>query len=95
VKFAIETYRGRYRYFAKHHGARSARQLRFVVLVSLLLRLVSRGVARCLSANPEKLHLYESTKLLLKWNFQLSVDRFLEYDEEPNIGVERMRPPGI
>ncbi len=44
VRFKLETYRNRYRYFNKHFGAEGARQIRLVSLLHLGLRYIGLAV---------------------------------------------------
>lgn len=85
IKFALETYRSRYRYFYKYYGREGARRCRHVALLWLRVRQLGYGLihlARPTDALKSRMHMY---RVAAEWNQRLDPVRFVEAGEEPEI----------
>jgi GT2 family glycosyltransferase len=85
IRFVLESYRNRYRYFYKHYGREGARRCRHVSLAWLRVRQLAYGVVR--SARPtdalkSRMNMY---RVAIEWNQRLDPVRFIEAGEEPTI----------
>jgi GT2 family glycosyltransferase len=92
IRFALETYRSGYRYFHKHYSMRGARKLRIIVLVNLLIRQFGYGLISLFKKSDALKSRLEKYRVVIKWNSQLNVDRFISTGEEPDIGYEPLAP---
>jgi GT2 family glycosyltransferase len=93
IRFEIETYRSRYRYFFKHFGRRGAIGLRRTTLLHLWIRRVGYtllGYVRPSEALSNRLKMY---RVAIEWNTRLDPIRFAETGEEPDVGYAPMAPP--
>lgn len=85
VRFELEAYRSRYRYFYKHFGPRGARRCRAVALVGLRVRQMGYGLTQLMKPS-ESLHSrLEMYRVIAHWNSLLDPVRFVEAGEEPEI----------
>lgn len=94
IRFALETYRSRYRYFYKHFGKRGAVRLRMLCLLDLGLRRIGYGLVRVLwpteaEALDNRLRMYQ---VLIAWNWRLDPVGFLRGDGEPDLGYAPLAP---
>jgi len=83
VRFELERYRSRYRYFYKHFGPGGARRCRSTVLAWIAVRQLGWslvGVLRRSDILKSRLEMYRVTK---DWNRKLDPVRFVEFGEEP------------
>jgi GT2 family glycosyltransferase len=85
IRFVLESYRNRYRYFYKHYGREGARRCRHVSLAWLRVRQFGYGLVR--SARPtdalkSRMNMY---RVAIEWNQRLDPVRFIEAGEEPTI----------
>lgn len=89
TRFALETYRGAYRYMAKHFGDGCLGWVRGCCLLKISLRWAYYGVRRALGGKvpAERLTMYRT---LLSWHWRLDPSRFLESGEEPEVGFQPM-----
>ena len=93
IRFNLETYRGRYRYFYKHFGPSSLNRLRWIVLVHLSIRFVGyavRGKLKPSDAITNRLAMY---RVVLGWNWRLRPMEFIESGKEPPTAYEPLAPP--
>ncbi len=89
IKFELEKYRSRYRYFYKHFGAKGARRCRYVVLAWFRVRQLGWGLFGLLSTSEvlnSRLVMY---RVAAEWNGKLDPIRFVENGEEPEILQQR------
>lgn len=85
VRFALERYRSRYRYFYKHFGPESARRCRRAILAWINVRQIGWGVKGMIlpsEAVKARLEMYRVTK---EWNEQLNPVEFVERGLEPQL----------
>jgi GT2 family glycosyltransferase len=89
IRFELEKYRSRYRYFYKHFGPSGARQCRRTVLAWIRVRQMAwslSGLMRSSDMLRSRLGMYHVTA---EWNKRLDPVRFVESGEEPTL-VENM-----
>jgi GT2 family glycosyltransferase len=85
IRFALEKYRSRYRYFYKHFGPTGARRCRLTVLTWIRVRQLGwmmSGVLSPSSVLKERLAMYRITA---EWNKRMDPVRFVELGEEPQL----------
>lgn len=85
LRFELEKYRNRYRYFYKHFGPAGARRCRHTVLAWIRVRQLGwtlAGLVTAPQALAERLEMYRATAL---WNVRLDPVRFVETGEEPDL----------
>ncbi len=85
LKFELEKYRSRYRYFYKHFGSKGAVRCRRVALAGLLLRRVGYGTLNTLKHDKNIQQRLEGIDLLADWNMHLDPVRFVQLGEEPKV----------
>jgi len=92
IRFALETYRSRYRFFYKHYGVKGLISIRRINLLSLGLRYYGyRAIS--LFKNSEALqNRLKKDAVALKWNFRIDPVEFIRTGEEPNLGYEPLAP---
>ena len=93
IRFALERYRNRYRYFYKHYGRKGARRCRQVALVWLRVRQLGYGLihlATPTDALKSRMHMY---RVAAEWNRHLDPVRFIEAGEEPKIDATEISQP--
>jgi GT2 family glycosyltransferase len=85
IRFELERYRSRYRYFHKHFGPEGARRCRHTVLAWIRVRQLGWRVFGMLLTSEvlkDRLAMYRVTA---KWNTRLDPVRFVENGEEPGV----------
>ena len=95
VRFALETYRSRYRFFYKHFGEIALRRIRWVSLLHLSVRWLGYSVLAIVrpgTALRDRLACY---RVLLTWNWQIDPVRFVREGAEPQLGVAPLTPPPV
>jgi GT2 family glycosyltransferase len=95
IRFALETYRGGYRYFYKHYGVKGVTVIHKVYLLRFRLRLAAYGVLRIFKrteALENRLKLY---RVAIKWHSQLDPLKFITTGAEPDVGFEPLAPAPI
>jgi hypothetical protein len=83
IKFALETYRGRYRYFYKHYGARGAWRCRRVSMAAVRFRQLGYGLVKLIRPTDGIRRRLEMYHVLMRWNKELDPVRFVENGEQP------------
>jgi GT2 family glycosyltransferase len=92
IRFALETYRSRYRYFYKHFGRSGAIQVRWLSLLDLCVRHAGyslRGALRSSEALENRLKMY---RVLIAWNWRLDPLQFIGMGAEPDLGYAPLAP---
>lgn len=85
VRFELERYRSRYRYFYKHFGASGARRCRRTVLAWIRVRQFGWTLSGAFS-RPESLkNRLEMYRVTAAWNQRLDPVRFVEHGDEPTV----------
>lgn len=92
IRFALETYRSRYRYFYKHFGAKGAIRFRKITLLHLQVRQFGYGILSLIRPTEALAGRLEMYRVSLKWNRELDPLRFVRTGEEPDLGYQPMAP---
>ena len=92
IRFILETYRGRYRYFFKHYGRKGLVRIRRVALLHLGVRMAGYGLLRLFKSDERLENRLAMYRVALKWNRQLDPVRFIETGEEPDLGYAPLAP---
>lgn len=87
IRFALERYRSRYRYFYKHFGSAGARRCRRTVLTWIRLRQLGWGLSGVFSSSEVLTRRLEMYRVTAEWNARLDPVRFVENGDEPEIAV--------
>ncbi len=88
IRFYLETWRNRYRYFFKHYGARGARRCRTAALAWLIIRFCGYGLLRMVrNTEPLRARL-EMYSVAIRWHRRIDPVRFVRLGEEPDVGYE-------
>jgi GT2 family glycosyltransferase len=91
IRFVVESYRNRYRYFYKHFGPTAARRCRWVVLLGIGVRRIAYGgLARVHPSDSLRSRL-EMYRAAANWNRKVDPVRFVQKAEEPRIEPETVR----
>jgi GT2 family glycosyltransferase len=93
VRFALETYRSRYRYFYKHFGRDGVTRMRWLILLYLGTRHVGYSVRRAISSSEALENRLNMYRVVIDWNRRLDPLRFIETGEEPDVGHLPLAPP--
>lgn len=93
TRFALETYRSRYRYFYKHFGRDSLGRLRHISLLHLWVRYCGYSLKQAWKPTDTVNRRLSIYKTLMEWNRKLDPVRFIEDGEEPNVGFTPLAPP--
>lgn len=83
LRFALETYRSRYRFFYKHFGEAGLRRIRRVSLIHLAVRWLGYrllSIVKPAKAFSDRLHSY---RVLISWNWRVDPLRFVTTGDEP------------
>ena len=88
VRFALETYRSRYRFFYKHFGRSGVVRIRWISLLNLWIRRMAYGLLRRAKPTESLENRLKMYQVLLGWNWRLNPIRFIESGEEPEVGYE-------
>jgi N-acetylglucosaminyl-diphospho-decaprenol L-rhamnosyltransferase len=92
IRFALETYRSRYRYFYKHFGTSGLKQMRWVSLLDLGIRYLAYGVwqqVRPHDALENRLKMYA---VAMAWNWRVDPVQFIGIGDEPDLGYAPLAP---
>jgi GT2 family glycosyltransferase len=92
IRFKLEAYRSRYRFFFKHYGERALWSIRWVSLLGLYLRRAGYGFRSWVLANEALGSRLEMYRVLVAWNLRLDPLRFILHGEEPAVGYEPLAP---
>lgn len=85
VRFSLEKYRSRYKYFYKHYGLSGARKCKTVTCADLWIRRLGYGVLSAVCKNRGYKSRIELYKMAIRWNSRLRLDRFIASGEEPKM----------
>ena len=87
IKVLLETQRGKYKYFYKHHGLKDAKRMRWVSLIDYGVRFAGYSVVRVFKRSNSLNDRLKMYRVVLKWHWQLNPQRFIENGEEPKPGL--------
>jgi N-acetylglucosaminyl-diphospho-decaprenol L-rhamnosyltransferase len=83
IRFELERYRNRYRYYYKHFGARRLPAVRRAVQVRLRVRQLAYGFLNLFSSAETVRQRVEVLGVVARWNKALDPVQFVEKGEEP------------
>lgn len=86
IRFAIERYRSRYKYFYKHYGARGLRHCQWFSLASIRIRQAGYSLIGFFNPSEATHNRLEMYRAVAQWNRLLDPIRFVERGEEPDLG---------
>jgi GT2 family glycosyltransferase len=92
IRFALETYRSRYRYFFKHFGARSVRRVQSLSLLDLWVRHVGYSLQRPFKPSEALDNRLKMYRVLIAWNWRLNPLQFIDTGVEPDLGYAPLAP---
>lgn len=92
IRFALETYRSRYRYFYKHFGTKGAVQVRWLSLLDLWVRHVGYSLQRLLRSSEALENRLKMYRILIDWNWRLDPVQFIAAGTEPDLGYAPLAP---
>lgn len=92
IRFVLETYRSRYRYFYKHYGERAAIQIRRISILRLWLRRAGYGMIALVRSSEAMQNRLQMYRVALQWNIQLDPLEFLASGAEPDLGYAPLAP---
>ena len=90
VRFELERYRNRYRYFHKHYGMKGAQQCRIVSILALQVRALGYGLRYLFRKTEALKNRLEMYRIAIQWNSELNVEQFITSGKEPDLGFEPM-----
>jgi GT2 family glycosyltransferase len=93
IRFELEKFRNKYRFFYKHYGARGARQIRRVTLLHLNIRRLGYSVLRLFKSSESLDNRLAKDRTVILWNRKLDPVRFANTGEEYDVGYEPLAPP--
>lgn len=85
IRFVLETYRSRYRYFYKHHGKQGARRSQLASIAWIRVRQIGYGLLYLVKRTDSLKRRLEIYRVALQWNRELDPVKFAETGEEPKI----------
>ncbi|MGE5644767.1 MAG: glycosyltransferase family 2 protein [Acidobacteriota bacterium] len=89
IRFELEKYRNRYRYYYKHFGEKGARQCRRAVLARIRVRQLGYGLLSLLAPNESRKNRMAMYRVAADWNKRLDPVQFVRSREEPDT-LERL-----
>jgi GT2 family glycosyltransferase len=92
IRFALETYRSRYRYFYKHFGRKGVIQVRWISLLELWVRHSGYGLQRLIRASETLENRLKMYLVLIGWNWRLDPIQFIAAGAEPDLGYAPLAP---
>jgi GT2 family glycosyltransferase len=92
VRFALETYRSRYRYFYKHFGRKGLIQVRLISLLDLWVRYIGYSLQRPLRSSEALENRLKMYRTLIGWNWRLDPVQFIATGAEPDSGYAPLAP---
>jgi GT2 family glycosyltransferase len=93
IRFALESYRNRYRYFYKHYGRKGAHRCRSVSLAWLRVRQLGYGLAGLVKPTDALKSRMQMYRIAIEWNRRLDPVRFVETGEEPEVEATTVTQP--
>jgi GT2 family glycosyltransferase len=86
LRFQLESYRSRYRYFYKYFGERGARRCRTVSIANLRIRQLGYGLLRLVRRSSDLDDRLQMYRAVVQWNKLLDPVRFVKERVEPSVG---------
>jgi len=85
IRFALESYRNRYRYFYKYFGRKGVQRCRHVSVAFLRVRRLGYGFLHLLRPALDLRERMLMYRIATEWNQRLDPVRFVEAGEEPDV----------
>lgn len=94
IRFELETYRNRYRYFHKHYGVAGLKRARRIAMLHIAMRRLVYGAKGLFKGADDETHKnrMEMLRVSYAWNKRLDPVRFIESGEEPQSGYQPLAP---
>jgi GT2 family glycosyltransferase len=92
IRFELEKYRNRYRYFHKHYGLRGAQKCQTVSIAYLRIRQLGWGLVGWFKKSEAIKNRMAMFKVVIDWNRRIDVQQFIHSGQEPNVGYEPLTP---
>jgi cellulose synthase/poly-beta-1,6-N-acetylglucosamine synthase-like glycosyltransferase len=92
VRFALETYRSRYRFFFKHFGVKGLRRVRRVSILGLALRCFGYSLINGVKPSEVITNRLKCDRAVLAWNWRLDPMRFIDDGTEPETEYAPLAP---
>jgi GT2 family glycosyltransferase len=86
LRFQLESYRSRYRYFYKYFGERGARRCRRVSIAGLRIRQAAYGLLSLVRPSRDLEERLDMYRAVVRWNKLLDPIRFVKERAEPSLG---------
>jgi GT2 family glycosyltransferase len=86
IRFALETYRSRYRYFYKHFGRKVLVQVRWLSLLDLGIRHIGYSLRRPFATSETLENRLKMYRVLIAWNWRIDPVEFIGAGAEPDLG---------
>ena len=93
IKFELDKYRNRYRYFYKYYGRRGARRCRRVTLAGLRVRQLGYGLMHLLKPTDTVRNRLELYRVAVAWNKRVNPVQLVEIGEEPDFNSQEAVEP--
>jgi hypothetical protein len=90
LRFEIEKYRNRYRYFYKHFGPGGARNIRLASLTWFRVRQIGWSLVRLVKNDEAVKNRLETYRVVADWNRGLDPVCFVEKGREPTLSIPAM-----
>lgn len=92
IRFELEKYRNRYRFFYKHYGEKGVRRMRKISLLSLYLRYAGYRTLRLLKSSEALDNRLAKDRACIQWNRNLDPMKFVTTGDEIDLGYEPLAP---
>ena len=85
IPVVLETHRSRYRFFYKHYGEKTLRQIRWVSLIQLGVRFLGYQLLSLVRRREIASNRLKMLRVVLTWHWRIDPCRFIEFGEEPDM----------
>jgi GT2 family glycosyltransferase len=92
VRFELERYRSRYRYFYKHFGPEAARRCRLTILAWIRIRQAGWALSGIFGVSDSLRNRLEMYRITAEWNNNLDPITFVESGVEPEPMPTALQP---
>ena len=92
IRFELEKYRNRYRYFYKHYGMKGVKSCQKASLAHLRVRKFGYKLLAMFKPSEALKNRLEMYKVAIQWNKMLDGQAFIEEGTEPQVGYEPLAP---
>jgi GT2 family glycosyltransferase len=92
IRFVLETYRSRYRFFFKHFGRTAVTQVKWISLLDLWIRYSGYGLKRLLHSSEALENRLKMYRVAIAWNWRLDPVQFIDAGAESDLGYAPLAP---